>query len=142
MQGMPSISSTRADQYRSPSWSPAWRASRAFSPREAWKIEIDFSGQRDRQVEEQRTLPRLPDGLQAAAGACAPLIILDAGYSAAALTAGLRGRPVHLLIRLAAGSVFYADPVTWPGKRGPPRQARVGRLARFGFVVALACGSE
>ncbi|MGD0606995.1 MAG: hypothetical protein ABSA53_25830 [Streptosporangiaceae bacterium] len=33
---------TRAVQYWSPSWSPAWRARRAFSPREAWKIEIDL----------------------------------------------------------------------------------------------------
>jgi hypothetical protein len=53
-------------------------------------------------------------------GAGAPLVILDAGYSAAALTAGLRGCPVHLLIRLPAGSVFYADPVAWPGKKGRP----------------------
>ena len=45
---------------------------------------------------------------------------MDAGYSAAALTAALAGRPVHLLIRLAAGSVLYADPVTWPGKTGRP----------------------
>ena len=53
-------------------------------------------------------------------GRGAPLVILDAGYSAAALTAALRGCPVHLLIRLPTGSVFYADPVTWPGKRGRP----------------------
>src|SRR6266567_4268416 len=54
-------------------------------------------------------------------GRCAaPLVILDAGYSAAALTAGLAGCPVHLLIRLPSGSVLYADPVTWPGKRGRP----------------------
>ena len=45
---------------------------------------------------------------------------LDAGYSAAALTAALAGQAVHLLIRLASGSVFYADPVTWPGKKGRP----------------------
>jgi hypothetical protein len=53
-------------------------------------------------------------------GRGAPLVIMDAGYSAAALTAGLAGCPVHLLIRLPAGSVFYADPVTWPGKKGRP----------------------
>ncbi len=53
-------------------------------------------------------------------GGGAPLVICDAGYSAAALTAGLAGCPVHLLIRLPAGSVFYADPVTWPGKKGRP----------------------
>ena len=55
-----------------------------------------------------------------AGGRGAPLVVLDAGYSAAALTAALAGCPVHLLIRLAGGSVFYADPVTWPGKRGRP----------------------
>ena len=27
---------------------------------------------------------------------------------------------MHLLIRLASGSVFYANPVTWPGKNGRP----------------------
>ena len=50
----------------------------------------------------------------------APLVIMDAGYSAAALTAALAGQDVHLLIRLASGSVFYADPVTGPGKAGRP----------------------
>jgi hypothetical protein len=35
-------------------------------------------------------------------------------------TAGLAGCPVHLLIRLPAGSVFHADPVAWPGKKGRP----------------------
>jgi hypothetical protein len=53
---------------------------------------------------------------------CAPLVILDAGYSAAGLTASLAGQPVHLLLRLPSGSVFYGDPVTWPGRNGrPPR---------------------
>jgi hypothetical protein len=42
--------------------SPASRARRAFSPREASKIEIDFFGQG--QVQEQRALPSLPGGLQ------------------------------------------------------------------------------
>ena len=51
----------------------------------------------------------------------APLVIMDAGYSAAALTAALAGQPVHLLIRLAAGSVLYADPV--PLSPGPARPA-------------------
>src|ERR1700678_3270965 len=50
----------------------------------------------------------------------APLFIFDAGYSAAALTDGLLGCPVHVLVRLAAGSVFYADPVTWEGRYGRP----------------------
>jgi hypothetical protein len=50
----------------------------------------------------------------------APLFVFDAGYSAAALTDGLLGCPVHVLVRLAAGSVFYADPVTWEGRYGRP----------------------
>src|SRR5712671_6882529 len=50
----------------------------------------------------------------------APLFIFDAGYSAAALTDGLLGCPAHILVRLAAGSVFYADAVTWEGKNGRP----------------------
>jgi hypothetical protein len=53
-------------------------------------------------------------------GKGAPLFIFDAGYSAAALTDGLLGRPAHILVRLAAGSVFYADAVTWDGKNGRP----------------------
>jgi DDE superfamily endonuclease len=53
-------------------------------------------------------------------GAAVPLVIFDAGYSAAALTAGLAGCPVHLLARLPSGSVFYYDPATWPGKNGRP----------------------
>jgi len=42
---MSSTSPTRADQYRLPSLSPAWRASLAFSPSEAWKIEIDLDSE-------------------------------------------------------------------------------------------------
>ncbi len=53
-------------------------------------------------------------------GKGAPLFIFDAGYSAAALTDGLLGCPAHILVRLAAGSVFYADAVTWDGKNGRP----------------------
>ena len=45
----------------------------------------------------------------------APLFIFDAGYSAAALTDGLLGCPAHILVRLAAGSVFHADPSPGPG---------------------------
>jgi DDE family transposase len=54
------------------------------------------------------------------ASGAAPLFIFDAGYSAAALTDGLGGCPVHVLVRLPAGSVFYQDAVTWDGKNGRP----------------------
>lgn len=49
-----------------------------------------------------------------------PLFLFDAGYSAAALTWGLRGQPAHILVRLAFGSVFCRDQLTWPGKPGRP----------------------
>ena len=67
----------------------------------------------------------------------APLFVFDAGYSAATLTDRLLGCPAHVLIRLAAGSVFYADPVTTaakvraseqPGPLGPAPHGR-GRPA-------------
>ena len=70
----------------------------------------------------------------------APLFIFDAGYSAAALTDGLLGCPVHVLVRLAAGSVFYADPVTWEGRYGRParRGAAVHCLEPADFAAAAA----
>ena len=54
------------------------------------------------------------------AGPAAPLLVFDAGYSAAALTDGLSGYPAHILVRLPAGSTFYTDAVAWPGKNGRP----------------------
>jgi hypothetical protein len=54
------------------------------------------------------------------AGKGAPLFVFDAGYSAAALADGLAGCPAHVLVRLAAGSVFYYDALRWPGKNGRP----------------------
>jgi hypothetical protein len=92
--------------------------------RTAWAALIDVerttAATRTRQTARQvnNLLRRLHAAGQRRAGA--PLVILDAGYSAAALTAALAGQPVHLLLRLPAGSVFYADPVTWPGKKGRP----------------------
>jgi DDE superfamily endonuclease len=70
----------------------------------------------------------------------APLFVFDAGYSAAALADGLLGCPAHILVRVAAGSVFYAEPVTWDGKYGrPPRRgAAVHCLEPAGFAAAEA----
>jgi len=70
----------------------------------------------------------------------APLFVFDAGYSAAALADGLLGCPAHILVRLAAGSVFYAEPVTWDGKYGrPPRRgAAVHCLEPADFAAAEA----
>src|SRR5262249_57459870 len=59
-------------------------------------------------------LRRLP------ASGAVPLFVFDAGYSAAALTDGLAGCPAHILVRLPAGSVFYQDAPSWPGKSGRP----------------------
>ena len=93
--------------------------------RTAWAaligVERTTAATRTRQTARQvQNLLRRLGAAGEAGGRGAPLVILDAGYSAAALTAALAGQPVHLLIRLPAGSVFYADPVTWPGKKGRP----------------------
>jgi hypothetical protein len=94
--------------------------------RTAWTAVIDVertakatrTSQTARQV--RNLLRRLPGAGAARDGK--PLVILDAGYSAAGLTAALAGQPVHLLVRLPANSVFYGDPVTWPGRNGRPRR--------------------
>jgi DDE superfamily endonuclease len=72
----------------------------------------------------------------------APLFIFDAGYSAAALADGLDGCPAHVLVRLAAGSVFYAEPVTWEGKHGrPPRSGAAVHCLEPADFAASAGGS-
>ena len=92
--------------------------------RTAWAalIDVERTTQATRTRQTARQVKNLLRRLRTAGngGAGAPLVIMDAGYSAAALTAALAGQDVHLLIRLASGSVFYADPVTWPGKNGRP----------------------
>jgi hypothetical protein len=74
----------------------------------------------------------------------APLFVFDAGYSAAALADGLLGCPVHVLVRLAAGSVFYADPVTWEGRHGRParRGAAVHCLEPADFTADTGQGPK
>src|SRR5262245_37805319 len=93
--------------------------------RTAWAALIDVErttpATRTRQTARQvKNLLRRLGAAGIARGRGAPLVVFDAGYSAAALTAALAGCPVHLLIRLPSGSVLYTDPVTWPGKHGRP----------------------
>jgi DDE superfamily endonuclease len=92
--------------------------------RTAWAalVDVERTTAATRTAQTIRQVKNLLRRLQAAGadGRGAPLVIMDAGYSAAALTAALAGQPVHLLIRLPADSVFYADPVSWPGKKGRP----------------------
>jgi len=74
------------------------------------------------------------------AGRAAPLFIFDAGYSAAALTDGLLGCPARVLVRLPAGSVFYAGALAWAGKNGRPghKGAQVHCLKPEDFEAAAA----
>jgi hypothetical protein len=73
----------------------------------------------------------------------APLVIFDAGYSAAALTDGLAGCPAHVLVRLAAGSVFYAEPVTRKGKNGrPARRGAAGHSPEPADLTAAEAGGS
>lgn len=57
---------------------------------------------------------------QAGGGLPLPVIVLDAGYPATALTAALAETNTHLVIRLPVKNVYYRDPLTWPGKVGRP----------------------
>ena len=86
-------------------------------------MRVHERGPRGAQVPDRGGELVLPAGrglAGALAVAGAPLFIFDAGDSAAALTDGLLGCPAHILVRLAAGSPFYADAVTWDGKNGRP----------------------
>ena len=88
----------------------------------------------------KNVLGRLPAAGHGAKAA--PLFVFDAGYSAAALADGLLGCPVHVLVRLAAGSVFYAEPVTWEGKYGrPPRRGAAVHCLEPADFAAAAAGS-
>jgi len=92
--------------------------------RTAWAalVDVERTTQATRTRQTARQVRNLLRRLRAAGngGTGAPLVIFDAGYSAAALTAALAGCPVHLLIRLPVRSVFYYDAITWPGKQGRP----------------------
>ena len=104
--------------------------------RTAWAalVDVERTTPATRTQQTARQVRNLLRRLHAAGpdGHGAPLVIMDAGYSAAALTAALAGCDVHLLIRLASGQVFYADPVTWPGKKG--------RTAKHG--IAVTCHND
>jgi DDE superfamily endonuclease len=95
--------------------------------RTAWTAvpDVERTAKATRTSQTARQVGNLLRRLRAAGrtrGGCAPLVICDAGYSAAGLTAALAGQPAHLLLRLPAGSVMYGAPVTWPGRMGrPPR---------------------
>jgi hypothetical protein len=108
--------------------------------RTAWAAVIDVQrttpATRTAQTVSQvkSVLRRLP------AGGAVPLFVFDAGYSAAALTDGLAGCPAHVLVRLPAGSVFYQDAPSWPGKYGRP--ARRGPEVHCLEPGALAAASE
>ena len=95
--------------------------------RTAWTalIDVERTAKASRTSQTARQVRNLLRRLRVsgqASGRGAPLVICDAGYSAAALTAALAGQPVHLLVRLPAKSVLYGDPVPWPGRRGRPRR--------------------
>ena len=71
-----------------------------------------------------------------------PAVRLRRRHSAAALADGLLGCPAHILVRLAAGSVFYAEPVTWDGKYGrPPRRGAAVHCLEPADLAAAEAGS-
>src|SRR5256884_4761295 len=112
--------------------------------RTAWAALLDVARTTpaDRTAQTIAQVRNAPRRLRAAGHGreAAPLFIFDAGYSAAALTDGLAGCPARILVRLAAGSVFYADPVTREGRYGRParRGAAVHCLEPAAFPAAAA----
>src|SRR5579859_4248194 len=88
--------------------------------RTAWAalVDVERTAKATRTRQTARQVKNLLRRLAVAGngGAGAPLVVFDAGYSAAALTAALAGCPVHLLVRLPA------RPRPAPASRaGPPR---------------------
>src|SRR5256886_2314126 len=105
--------------------------------RTAWAALVDVerttAATRTRQtIRQVKNLLRRLEAAGGPGGPAGPLVTMAAGSSTAALTAALAGQPVHLLIRLASGSVFYADPATWPGKKGRPGK----------HGMAVTCGNN
>jgi hypothetical protein len=133
----------RGSSRTAPGWEYQFTAATGHL-RTAWAAFLDVARTTPATRTEQtiaqvrNVLRRLPRAGNTGKGA--PLFIFDAGYSAAALTDGLLGCPVHVLVRLAAGSVFYAGPVTWEGKNGRParRGPAVHCLEPADFEAATA----
>jgi len=128
---------------------PGWEYQFIAAPghlRTAWAalVDVERTTPATRTAQTARQVKNLLRRLHAAGAGRdgAPLVIMDAGYSAAALTAALAGQDAHLLIRLASGSVFYADPVTWEGRYGRParRGAAVHCLEPADFETAAGHG--
>lgn len=65
-------------------------------------------------------ISRLERTGQSGNGLPVPIMVLDAGYPATALTAALIGVNAHLVVRLPVKDVYYRDPLAWPGKNGRP----------------------
>ena len=92
--------------------------------RTAWAAAVDVQ-RTTPATRTAQTIAQVKDVLRRLRGAghasgAVPLFVFDAGYSAAALTDGLAGCPAHVLVRLPAGSVFYQDAPSWPGRNGRP----------------------
>jgi len=105
--------------------------------RTAWAalIDVERTTPATRTRQTVRQVRNLLRRLHAAGngGAGAPLVVFDAGYSPAALTAVLAGCPVHLLVRLAARQRVLRRPGHLARQDRPPRQARhAGHLPQSG----------
>ncbi|MGH3193444.1 MAG: transposase [Streptosporangiaceae bacterium] len=112
--------------------------------RTAWAAAVDVqrttpATRTAQTITQVKSVLRRLHGAGHASGAV-PLFVFDAGYSAAALTDGLAGCPAHVLVRLPAGSVFYQDAPSWPGKNGRP--ARRGPEVHCLEPEALAAAAE
>src|SRR6185437_5877746 len=131
-----SISAISPAQYASPSASPAWRANRAFSPSEAWKIEIDLENETVRSkyngLGRARPAASTASSRWRSAVACGSAASSFASQSAAARPpdGGLPSRVPSGALRSPNSRSYGSRSTTWPSRK--PRARAPGPHHRPG----------
>ncbi|WP_197651743.1 NF041680 family putative transposase [Carbonactinospora thermoautotrophica] len=114
-------------------WSYQWVAQLSWRP-DSWTAPVDvcrIHPHEDAVDVTVRQVTAVAERLAAGGVAQRPLFVFDAGYDPIALSEGLAGQDVQILVRIRADRVFYADP--------PPRLPGVGgRPRRHGARFACA----
>ena len=124
-------SPTRPDQYWSPSPSPAWRAKRAFSPREAWKIEMDLESDR---VRSKKRLCRVCPVASIRSSRLRPAVACGSAASSRTYrSAALRPPSGGLPSRVPSGALRWPNSRSWGWRStvwptSKPRAVAPGRL--------------
>ena len=106
-----------------PAWSPAWRARRAFSPREAWKIEMDLDSERVRS--KNRGLCR---------------VCLVASIRSSRLRSAVACGSAASSAGVQVGG--FAAAVGWPAQRGAVGGLALAEQQVVGFALDRLAGLE